>query len=119
MGLLKEFKSFAVKGDMINLAVGIIIGAAFNDIVKSIVNDIVMPLINPLIPGGKWKELTIGPDIKIGNFMSVVLSFLIVAWIVFLITKAINNFKKKEEAKPAAPIKSEVLLEEIRDLLKK
>ena len=119
--MLKEFKEFAMRGNVIDLAVGLIIGAAFGKIVTSVVNDIIMPVINPLIPAGDWRLLEIGPGIKIGSFMGTVLDFLFIAFAVFLIVKTVNRFKKKEEAKP--PIIAEVppdvkLLTEIRDLIR-
>ncbi|MBT1705409.1 large conductance mechanosensitive channel protein MscL [Chryseosolibacter indicus] len=118
MSILKEFKEFAMRGNVIDLAVGVIIGSAFGKIVTSFVNDITMPLINPLIPGGDWRTMEVGPGIKIGSFSSTVLDFLIIALVIFLVVRAINIFKKKEEAKPSAPPADIVLLSEIRDLLK-
>lgn len=119
--MLKEFKEFAMRGNVIDLAVGLIIGAAFGKIVTSVVTDIIMPVINPLIPAGDWRLLEIGPGVKIGSFMGTVLDFLFIAFAVFLIVKTVNRFKKKEEAKP--PVVAEVppdvkLLTEIRDLMK-
>jgi large conductance mechanosensitive channel len=119
--MLKEFKEFALRGNVIDLAVGIIIGAAFGKIVNSLVNDIIMPLINPMIPGGDWKTIEVGPGIKLGAFLSVMLDFLIIAFVIFIMVKAINRLKKKEEAKPTAPAElppDVKLLSEIRDLLK-
>jgi len=121
MGMLKEFKEFAVKGNVIDLAVGVIIGVAFGKIVGSFVNDVVMPLINPLIPGGKWKEMEVGPGVKIGAFLGNILDFVIIAFVIFLAIKAINASKKTEEAAPAPPEPSSTdkLLMEIRDSLKR
>ncbi len=137
MGMLKEFKEFAVKGNVIDLAVGVIIGGAFGKIVASFVNDIVMPPIGILIGGMDFKKLNyvLKPEgvndageaiaavtLNYGMFIQNVVDFVIVAFVIFLAIKGINNMKKKEEAAPAAPPappKSEVLLEEIRDLLKK
>jgi large conductance mechanosensitive channel len=122
MGMLKEFKEFAVKGNVIDLAVGVIIGGAFGKIVGSFVNDVVMPLINPLIPGGDWKAMEVGPGVKIGAFLGNILDFVIIAFVIFLAIKAINASKKKEEAAPAAPPEpssTDKLLMEIRDSLKK
>lgn len=119
--MLKEFKEFAMRGNVVDLAVGLIIGAAFGKIVTSVVNDLVMPIINPVIPGGDWRLLEIGPGIKIGSFLGTVLDFVIVAFAIFLIVKGINKMKKKEEAKPApiAEVPQDVkLLTEIRDLMK-
>lgn len=132
MKIIDEFKSFAVKGNVIDMAVGIIIGAAFGKIVTSFVNDVIMPPIGILIGGVKFSSLKIvlkeavgeTPAIAInyGNFLQVTFDFLIIALAIFMVIKAINAAKKKEEAKPAAPAaptKEEVLLTEIRDLLKK
>ncbi|MFZ6011934.1 MAG: large conductance mechanosensitive channel protein MscL [Bacteroidota bacterium] len=120
--MLKEFKEFAMRGNVIDLAVGVIIGGAFGKIVNSLVSDIVMPLINPLIPGGDWKTIEVGPGIKVGSFLGTTLDFLIIAFVIFLIVKAINTLKRKEEAKPpvVAELPADVkLLTEIRDLLSK
>lgn len=126
MGIVKEFKEFAVKGNVLDLAVGVIIGAAFGKIVSSLVEDIITPaVLGPALKAAglqNLSELTItGTAIKYGNFLSQVISFLIVAFVLFLIIKAANNLKKKEVAAPAAPpapTKEEILLTEIRDLLK-
>ena len=96
MGFLKEFKDFAVKGNAMDLAVGVIIGAAFGKIVASVVDDLVMPLINPVMPKGGWQQLVIYPGIRIGSFMAVVLNFLIIAFALFLIVSAINRIRKKK-----------------------
>ena len=119
--MLKEFKEFAMRGNVVDLAVGLIIGAAFGKIVTSVVNDLIMPIVNPLIPSGDWRAMEFGPGIKIGSFLGTLLDFIIVAFAIFLIVKGINRLKKKEEAKP--PVIAEVppdvkVLEEIRDLLK-
>lgn len=135
MGILQEFKEFAVKGNMIDMAVGIIIGGAFGTIVKSLVEDVIMPPIGMLLGGVDFSDIKIplkaaeaGKDavaINIGAFMNNVISFLIVAWAVFMLVKAINEMKKrfeKEKANPAAPAEptlQEKLLMEIRDAVKK
>lgn len=124
MSIVKEFKAFAMRGNVIDLAVGVIIGGAFGKIVGSFVEDIIMPLINPLIPGGDWKTIVIGPGIKIGNFLGTALDFLIIAFVIFMMIKGINAAQKKEEEvapppAPPAPTNEEKLLSEIRDLLKK
>jgi large conductance mechanosensitive channel len=119
--MLKEFKAFAMRGNVIDLAVGVIIGAAFGKIVTSFVNDIVMPLINPAIPGGDWRAMEIGPGVKIGVFLGTLLDFIIIAFVIFLVVKAVNSLREKEEAKPAGPadLPADIkLLAEIRDLLK-
>ena len=120
MGFIKEFKVFAMKGNILELAVAIIIGGAFGKIISSLVGDIIMPLVNPLIPGGDWKTIHVGPGIKIGSFFGTVVDFLIIAFVIFMIIKAVNTLKKKEEATaPAEPSEEIKLLTEIRDLLKK
>lgn len=119
--MLKEFKEFAMRGNVIDLAVGLIIGAAFGKIVTSVVNDLIMPLLNPLIPGGEWRTMEIGPGVKIGVFLGTLLDFVFVAFAVFLIVKTINRLKKKEEAKPVGPAElppDVKLLTEIRDMMK-
>jgi large conductance mechanosensitive channel len=121
MGLLKEFREFAAKGNVIDLAVGVVIGGAFGKIVSSFVGDIIMPLVNTVIPNGNWRTYEVGPGVKLGSFMGSVLDFLIVAFAIFMMVKAINRMKRKEEAAPAPaaePTRQEVLLMEIRDLLK-
>ncbi|MBE9583028.1 large-conductance mechanosensitive channel protein MscL [Mucilaginibacter sp. JRF] len=125
MGFAKEFKDFAMRGNVVDLAVGVIIGAAFGKIVSSLVEDILTPAI--LTPALKAANLTNlselvvpGTAIKYGNFISQVISFIIIALALFMIIRLINRFKKKEEAAPAtppAPTKEEVLLAEIRDIL--
>ena len=137
MGIIKEFKDFAVKGNMIDMAVGIIIGAAFGKVVSSLVNDILMPPLGMLIGGLDFSDfkatLKAGEvndageainavTINYGMFIQSLIDFLIIALVIFLVIKAMNQLKKKEEAKPTvppAPTTQEVLLEEIRDLLKK
>lgn len=139
MGIINEFKEFAVKGNMVDMAVGIIIGGAFGTIVKSLVSDIIMPPIGMLMGGVDFSDLYINlgegefesleaareagaPVMAYGLFINNVIAFLIVAWAVFILVKGINSLKRKEEeapAEPPAPPKQEVLLEEIRDLLKK
>jgi large conductance mechanosensitive channel len=122
MGMMKEFKEFAMRGNVIDLAVGVIIGGAFGKIVGSFVNDVVMPLINPMIPGGDWKTIEVGPGVKLGAFLGNILDFVIIAFVIFLMIKAINATKKKEEAAPAAPSEpssTDKLLMEIRDALRK
>ena len=130
MGILKEFQEFAVKGNVLDMAVGIIIGGAFGTIVKSLVDDVVMPPIGMLLGGVDFSNLSLplkaavgdtpGVAIKYGVFINNVISFIVVAWAVFMLVKAMNSFKKKQEAAPPpAPPAQEVLLKEIRDLLAK
>jgi large conductance mechanosensitive channel len=135
MGLIKEFKEFSVKGNAIDLAVGVIIGAAFGKIVSSIVNDIIMPPIGLLLGGVDFKALKIimkspvvdstgkviseAVTLNYGNFLQTTFDFMIIAFCIFMLVKAINSFKKKEEEKPAEPKEEVVLLKEIRDALTK
>ncbi|MHA3789287.1 large conductance mechanosensitive channel protein MscL [Flavobacterium hauense] len=125
MGFAKEFKEFALKGNVLDLAVGVVIGAAFGAIVKSMVEDIITPLIlTPVLKTAGLediKDLTWGAGVKYGNFISNVLSFLIVAFVLFLVIKGVNAMRKKEveaPAEPPAPTNEEKLLMEIRDALK-
>ena len=132
MGFVKEFKEFAVKGNVVDMAVGIIIGGAFGKIVSSFVSDVVMPPLGLLIGGIDFSDMaltlkdavgeTAAVTLNYGMFIQNVFDFLIIALAIFSMIKWINSLKKKEEEKPAAPPappKQEVLLEEIRDLLKK
>lgn len=119
----KEFKDFASKGNVVELAIAVVIGAAFGKIVTSLVDDIIMPLFGILV-GKNFASLTVelnGSYIAYGAFIQAIVDFLIIAFCVFLFTKLINKFKKKEEKKAEAPKKNDevLLLEEIRDLLKK
>ncbi|MBP2241896.1 large conductance mechanosensitive channel [Cytobacillus eiseniae] len=119
-----EFKKFALKGNVLDLAVGVIIGAAFGKIVSSLVDDIIMPLVGLLVGGVDFSELaiTVGEaKVKYGLFIQTVVDFLIIAFSIFIFIRIINKrFKKKTEEAPAAPVvdKKEELLTEIRDLLK-
>ncbi|MFH1495021.1 MAG: large-conductance mechanosensitive channel protein MscL [Pseudomonadota bacterium] len=131
MSMIKEFKEFAVKGNVVDMAVGIIIGAAFGKIVSSFVGDVIMPPIGVLLGGVDFSNLAFtlkeavgsAPAVVIsyGKFLQTVIDFTIIAFAVFMGIKAINSLKKQEEAAPsapAAPSAQEVLLGEIRDLLK-
>ena len=122
MSIVKEFREFAVKGNVVDLAVAVIIGGAFGKIVSSLVADLIMPLVGILIGGFDFKGLAVqvgGAKIAYGAFIQSCVDFLIIAWVIFLALKLINRFRRKEEAAPAAPPRQEQLLEEIRDLLKK
>ena len=134
MGMLQEFREFAVKGNMIDMAVGIIIGGAFGTIVKSLVEDVIMPPIGLALGGVDFSDIKIplkaaadGKEavaINIGSFLNNVISFLIVAWAVFLLVKGINEIKKRFEkekaaAPPPEPTLQEKLLMEIRDAVRK
>jgi large conductance mechanosensitive channel len=142
MGMLKEFKSFAMKGNVLDLAVAVIIGSAFGKIITSFVNDVLMPPIGLLLGNRDFGNMRIilkqakdavmegdqivtpaiaEVSVKYGAFVNTVLDFIIVAFAIFMVIKAYNRLKKKEEAKPTAPpapTKEEVLLSEIRDILK-
>lgn len=128
MGLLKEFKEFASRGSVVDLAVGVIMGAAFGKIVASLVGDILMPPIGWAVGGVdfsalSWKLPVATKDDKAvemlyGKFLQTTIDFLIIALAIFAVIKVMNAMKKKEEAAPAPPPKQEVLLTEIRDLLK-
>ena len=122
MSMLQEFKSFAMKGNVVDLAVGVIIGAAFGKIVASLVEDVIMPILGTLIGGINFSGLAItvgSATLKYGKFLQTCLDFLIIAWAIFVAVKLINRLRKEEPAAPPAPPKQEVLLEDIRDLLKK
>jgi large conductance mechanosensitive channel len=125
MGMMKEFKEFAVKGNVMDLAIGVIIGAAFGKIVSSLVANILMPFVGILLNGMDFAALSfkIGEaEIKYGLFISAVIDFIIIAFVLFLIIKGVNNMRKKEAAAPAAPpapTNEEKLLMEIRDALRK
>jgi len=143
MSMLKEFKEFAMKGNVIDLAVGIIIGAAFGKIVSSVVNDVIMPPIGLLVGGINFTDIRItmkdaitdpatgkiikdAVTLKVGNFIQALVDFTIVAFSVFLMVKGLNSLSKKKEAETAPPpppppvvTKDQELLTEIRDLLKK
>jgi large conductance mechanosensitive channel len=136
MGMMKEFKDFAMKGNVVDLAVGVIIGGAFGKIVTSMVNDVLMPPIGMLMGGVDFKKLAFElkaasvdaagaavPAVTLnwGSFIQTVVDFLIVAFCIFMVVKGMNKMKKKEvpaPAAPAAPSKEEVLLTEIRDALR-
>lgn len=142
MGMLKEFKTFAVRGNVLDMAVGVMIGGAFGKIVSSLVNDVIMPPIGKLLGGVDFSNLFIvlGPGrfetlkaakeagaatLNYGVFINTVIDFIIVAFCIFLLVKGVQALKRAEEAKPAAPAgppapsPEEKLLTEIRDLLKK
>ena len=131
MGLIQEFKSFAVRGNVIDMAVGIIIGAAFGKIVSSLVEDVIMPPIGLAIGGVDFSDLAVTMKaasggvpavmLKYGKFVQTVLDFSIIAFAIFVLVKGVNTLKKKEEAAPSVPVgpsREEVLLSEIRDILK-
>lgn len=113
----KEFKEFAIKGNVIDLAVGVIIGGAFGKIVSSLVKDVLMPLISLLLGGDNFSKLQYN-DITYGNFIQSVVDFFIISFSIFLFVKFINRFKRKEQPAPKKIDRTEELLAEIRDLLK-
>ncbi len=125
MSYLKEFKAFAMRGNVTDLAIGVVIGGAFGTIVKSLVGDIIMPIIGILTGGVDFSSLSFSvgdATIAYGKFIQAVVVFIIISFALFLIVKAINAAKKREEEAPtplATPTKQESLLAEIRDLLKK
>lgn len=137
--MLKEFREFAMKGNVLDLAIGVIIGGAFGTIVSSMVDDVIMPIIGAIFGGLDFSNYFFGLSSAVdagtldaareqgavlayGSFLTAVVNFTIIAFVLFMVVKAINNMKRKEEEAPAAPAeppRQEVLLEEIRDLLKK
>jgi large conductance mechanosensitive channel len=122
--MLKEFLAFIKKGNVMDLAVAVIIGGAFGAIVTSVVNDLIMPLVGIILGGVNFAGLkaTVGTaELTYGNFIQALVNFLIIAFVLFLVIKAMNTMKKKEVVPPPPPAKAAdiVLLEEIRDLLKK
>ena len=122
MSMAQEFKDFALKGNVMDLAVGVIIGAAFGKIVGSLVEDVIMPVIGAMMGGLNFSDLAVkvgSATLKYGKFLQTCLDFLIVAWVIFMLVKFVNRMKRDEAAPAAAPPRQEVLLEEIRDLLKK
>jgi large conductance mechanosensitive channel len=132
MSMMKEFKEFALKGNVMDMAIGIVIGAAFGKIVASLVKDVIMPPIGMLLGGVDFSNMlltlkeavgeTPAVTINYGLFFNTVIEFLIIALAIFMVVKGINNMRRKEEEAPAAPpkpSKEETLLTEIRDLLKK
>ncbi len=142
MSIIKEFKEFAIKGNMMDLAIGVIIGGAFGKIIDSLVKDIIMPLITLITGGGvdfTQKFIVLGDNpnnlqslaeltkaginvLTYGNFLTILINFIILAWVVFLMVKVMNRMRKQEEAAPAAPAATPEdiqLLREIRDSLKK
>lgn len=128
MSMMSEFKEFAMKGNVVDLAVGVIIGGAFGKIVSSFVEDVIMPPIGMLLGGVDFKSLAItlkaaegkaaAVMLNYGKFLQTVVDFLIVAFVIFMVIKAMNSLKKQQEAAPAAPPATEVLLTEIRDALR-
>lgn len=131
MSMMTEFKEFAIKGNAVDMAVGIIVGAAFGKIVSSIVNDVIMPPIGLLIGGVDFSKLTFtlkeasgdvaAVMISYGKFIQTVVDFTIIAFVMFIVIKAINSQKRKEEEEtvpPPEPSKEELLLTDIRDILK-
>lgn len=136
MGMINEFKNFIARGNVFDMAVGIIIGAAFTTIVNSLVGDLIMPIIGVVTSGVDFSDLFIALDgndyanmdaakaagaaiVTYGVFINAVINFLIVAFVIFMLVKQVNRLKKEEAAAPAVPPADVVLLTEIRDLLKK
>jgi large conductance mechanosensitive channel len=122
MGMLKEFKEFAIKGNIIDLAVAFVMGAAFNEVVKGLTNSLIMPLISMVLGKDGMADLSFsvgGTVFPIGVFLQAVINFILIAFVLFLIIKAMNSLKKKEEAAAPATPEDIALLREIRDALKK
>jgi len=122
MGMLKEFRDFAMKGNIVDLAVAVVIGGAFGKIVDSMVGDIIMPILGKVMGDPNYFLTWTAAGIPIGKFIQAIFNFLIIAFVLFLVIKAMNSVKKKEEAAPAAPPPTPEdiqLLREIRDALKK
>ena len=136
MGMISEFKEFAMKGNMMDMAVGIIMGGAFGTVIKSLIEDVIMPVIGHFSGGLDFsaKKIVLSPAeldatgaaiegtgaaISYGSFINAMIAFLILAWVLFVMIKGMNKAKKAEEEAPAAPPANEVLLAEIRDLLAK
>lgn len=138
MSMMQEFKDFALKGNVMDLAVGVIIGGAFGKIVDSIVNDLIMPVVGKVIGGVNFTDMFVklsGPDVPVatldalkkaggsafayGNFFTILVNFIILAFIIFMLVRAMNKMKKSAPPAPAAPPEDVVLLREIRDALKK
>jgi len=134
--MLEEFKQFALKGSVVDLAVGVIIGAAFGKIIDSLVGDMIMPVVGAVVGGFDFSNYFLplskavtattladakkqGAVLAWGNFITVSINFLIIAWVLFLAIKGMNRLRAREEAKPAPPPRQEVLLGEIRDILAK
>ena len=136
MGMISEFKEFAMKGNMMDMAVGIIMGGAFGTVITSLIKDVIMPVIGHFSGGLDFsaKKIVLSPAeldaagnavegtgaaIGYGSFINAIIAFAILAWVLFMIIKGMNKAKKAEEEAPAAPPANEVLLAEIRDLLAK
>lgn len=133
--MLEDFKRFALRGNVVDLAIGVIIGAAFGAIVNSLVADMIMPIVGAVTGGIDFSNYFVPLSAKVtattlaeakkqgavlawGNFVTLVINFIIIAWVLFMIIRGMSKLVRKEEAKPAPPSKSEELLTEIRDLLK-
>ena len=133
MGMISEFKEFAMKGNLIDMAVGFVMGSAFATVVSAFIDGVFLPILSPIMGGIDLSNLTytvteaqLAADgtvlkeaaiVNVGNFIAALISFLIVAFVMFMIIKGMNKMKKKEEEAPSAPPANEVLLAEIRDLL--
>ena len=133
--MLEDFKRFALRGNVVDLAIGVIIGAAFGAIVNSLVADMIMPIVGAVTGGIDFSNYFVPLSAKVtattlaeakkqgavlawGNFVTLVINFIVIAWVLFMIIRGMSKLVRKEEAKPAPPSKSEELLTEIRDLLK-
>jgi large conductance mechanosensitive channel len=126
MGMISEFKEFAMKGSMLDMAVGIIMGGAFGTVIKSLIDDVIMPVVGHFSGGMDFSDLKHplsdaegAATINYGLFINAMIAFALLAWVLFMIIKGMNKARKAEEEAPEAPPANEVLLAEIRDLLKK
>jgi large conductance mechanosensitive channel len=119
--MLREFRQFLLRGNVVDLAVAVVIGAAFTAIVNSLINDLIMPLIGLLLGGIDFTGLSLtagGAVIAYGNFLQAIVNFLLIGLVLFLVVRAVNRLHKQQEAAPAEPPAQEKLLTEIRDLLR-
>jgi large conductance mechanosensitive channel len=119
MGMLKEFKEFAMKGNIVDLAVAVIIGGAFGKIISSIVDDVLMPIIGKIMGDPNYFATMTAGGVPVGKFIQAVFNFIIIAFVLFIVIKGINATKKKVEVAPAVTPEDIILLREIRDALKK
>jgi len=96
-GFWKEFRDFALKGNVVELSIAVVVGAAFGKITSSVVNDLVMPLVNPLLPGGDWRALVVGPGVRVGSFIGSLIDFLVIALTLFIAIRALARTQSKKQ----------------------
>ena len=108
-GFLRDFQEFALKGNVVDLAVAVVIGGAFGKIITAFVEDLVMPLINPIVSqaGGNWRTIEVGPGIKLGDFFGAVVDFVLIALVLFLVIRAVTRLQRREATAPPAPTEKE------------